>query len=108
MRICPTEVLHVRYTPLQQGSICYSKGRWPKRPEHTVSQFLDWLAGQQRPAMFSRKAMHPEISNFLDTTARQKTSIARPERGVRDHLIMQFSPLLADVNRVALALRQAF
>jgi hypothetical protein len=52
--------------------------------------------------------MHAQIFNFLDEGAWWKTSITGPERGVRDHLIMQFRPSQRDVNRVAQALRRAF
>jgi hypothetical protein len=34
--------------------------------------------------------------------------LRRPERGVRDHLIMPFCPGTRDINRIAQALRQAF
>jgi hypothetical protein len=81
----------------------------PKRPQRTAAQFLDWLATRRcLPVVLSREAMHTQIFNFLDEAAWWKTSIAGPERGVRDHLIMQFCPSQRDVNRVAQALRQAF
>ena len=81
----------------------------PKRPQHTAAQFLDWLATRRcLPVVLSREAMHAQIFNFLDEAAWWKTSIAGPERGAPDHLIMQFCPSQRDVTRVALALRQAF
>jgi hypothetical protein len=81
----------------------------PKRPQRTAAQFLDWLATRRcLPAVLSREAMHTQIFNFLDEAAWWKTSIAGPERGVRDHLIMPFCPSQRDVNRVAQALQQAF
>jgi hypothetical protein len=59
-------------------------------------------------AVLSREAMHTQIFNFLDEAAWWKTSIAGPERGIRDHLIMRFCPSQRDVGRVAAALRRAF
>jgi hypothetical protein len=81
----------------------------PRRPVETAAKFLYWLAARRGlPVVLSREAMHAQIFNFLDEAAWWKTSIAGPERGIRDHLIMQFCPSQRDVNRVAQALRQAF
>lgn len=83
----------------------------PRQPEHTANQFLDWYGKQksEQREPLTRRGTRASIYNFLDTAAWWKTSIRGPVKGgSRDHLILPFCPSARDINRIALALRQAF
>jgi hypothetical protein len=109
--------------PLQRATPCYTRAAGPRSMTNEVLRSIRRAgrAGRAGPGRPSPKTatllirngpsaplLSSQIFDFLDEAAWWKTSIAGPERGVRDHLIMQFCPSQRDVNRVAQALRQAF